>query len=65
MRESSVQNNFLTPSQWLSQFLSSRNLDSVTENKLVVCIEESIFKMLMNIFNFKDVNNRLSQIYGA
>ena len=65
MRESPVQNDFLTPSQWISQFLSSRNLDSVTENKLVVCIEESIFKMLMNIFNFKDVNNRLSQIYGA
>ncbi|KTF11892.1 hypothetical protein ATS74_06830 [Pseudoalteromonas sp. H103] len=34
MRESSVQNNFLTPSQWLSQFLSSRNLDSVTGGPL-------------------------------
>jgi len=34
MRESPVQNKSLTPSQWLSQFLSSRNLDSVTGGPL-------------------------------
>jgi hypothetical protein len=34
MRESPVQNDFLTPSQWLSQFLSSRNLESVTGGPL-------------------------------
>lgn len=80
MRESPVQNNFLTPSQWLSQFLSSRNMESVTAKKLVVCIEGSLLKNITeycigywnhdlprnkHYFNFEGVSNQLFQIFEA
>lgn len=55
MRESPVQNNFLTPSQWLSQFLSSRNLDSVTGGPL--------FTYQMRYEEYQELKTVVSRFY--